>query len=220
MVSSTARETAPRAIAATVNELLAAAYPDARCELDYSTPLELVIATVLSAQCTDKRVNQITPQLFRRYPTAADYARARPADLEAILRPLGFQRAKAKHLIGIGEKLIADYDGQVPQGLDDLVALPGVGRKTALVVRSNAFGLPGLAVDTHVARVTTRLGLTAASSPLAIEKDLCSALAPEEWTAFSHRVIFHGRRVCHARNPECDRCVLSQVCPAANVPRG
>lgn len=206
----------PEVRARQINEGLAAEYPDAHCELDFQTPLQLLVATVLSAQCTDARVNQVTPRLFGAYPTAADYAAARPADLEEILRPLGFQRAKARHLIGIGEKLLAEFGGEVPRDIDKLVALPGVGRKTALVVRGDAFGLPGLTVDTHFARLMHRLGLSAAKTPVAIERDIARLIPQAEWTLFSHRIITHGRRVCQARRPNCDACVISDLCPSAD----
>lgn len=199
--------------ARTVHDLLTEVYPEAVCELNFTNPLELTVATVLSAQCTDERVNQVTPTLFERYPEAADYARADRAELEEILRPLGFQRAKAGHLIGLGEALEAEHGGEVPTGIKELTALPGVGRKTALVVRGNAFGLPGLTVDTHVSRVTQRLGLTSATTPLKIEKEVAAQLPEEELTDFSHRVILHGRRVCKARSPLCDECILADICP-------
>lgn len=197
-----------------IRTALAEEYPDADCELDFTSPLELLVATVLSAQCTDARVNQVTPELFAAYPSAPDYAAADRADLERILRPLGFQRAKAGHLLGIGEKLVADFDGQVPQGIDELTSLPGVGRKTALVVRGNAFGLPGITVDTHVTRLSHRLGLTGAKTPRAIERDVAKRVPEEEHTVFSHRVILHGRRVCTARQPKCAACVLAPWCPS------
>lgn len=199
-----------------ISARLAAEYPDARCELDFSNPLELLVATVLSAQCTDARVNQVTPELFRRFPTSCDLARADRGDLEQIVRPLGFQRAKAGHLLGIGEQLTAHHDGKVPADLDALVALPGVGRKTALVVLGNAFGQPGITVDTHVTRLAGRLGLSSGSTPLRIEKDLCALVDREEWTVWSHRVILHGRRVCTARSPRCGECVLASQCPSAD----
>ncbi|OHO64751.1 endonuclease III [Corynebacterium sp. HMSC036D02] len=197
-----------------IRTALAQEYPDADCELDFTSPLELLVATVLSAQCTDARVNQVTPELFAAYPSAPDYAAADRADLERILRPLGFQRAKAGHLLGIGEKLVADFDGQVPQGIDELTSLPGVGRKTALVVRGNAFGLPGITVDTHVTRLSQRLGLTGAKTPRAIERDVAKRVPEEEQTVFSHRLILHGRRVCTARKPKCAACVLAPWCPS------
>lgn len=197
-----------------IRTALADEYPDADCELDFTNPLELLVATVLSAQCTDARVNQVTPELFAAYPSAPDYAAADRADLERILRPLGFQRMKAGHLLGIGEKLVADFDGQVPRGIDDLTSLPGVGRKTALVVRGNAFGLPGITVDTHVTRLSQRLGLTGAKTPRAIERDVVKRVPEEEQTVFSHRLILHGRRVCTARRPQCSVCVLAPWCPS------
>ncbi|WP_293773192.1 endonuclease III [uncultured Corynebacterium sp.] len=203
--------------AATINELLAQEYPDARCELDFRTPLELTVATILSAQCIDERVNQVTPELFRRYPDAAAYAAADRAELEQILRPLGFQRAKTQHLIGMGETLMARFGGEVPRAIEDLTQLPGVGRKTALVVRGNAFGLPGITVDTHVTRLSHRLGLSAATTPVAIEKDLNAQVPEAEWTLFSHRMILHGRRCCTARRPCCAECVLNHLCPSKEL---
>lgn len=215
MNSALSAASAPELRAPEVNRRLAQEYPDARCALDYESPLQLLIATVLSAQCTDERVNSVTPELFARYPEAADYAAAQRSDLESILRPLGFQRAKAGHLLGIGEKLVADFQGEVPRTVKELTSLPGVGRKTALVVLGNAFGIPGLTVDTHFGRLMQRLGLTGESTPVKIERDIAQLVLEEEWTVFSHRVIFHGRQVCHARTPECDACVLWDMCPAA-----
>ena len=215
MNSALSAASAPELRAPEVNRRLAQEYPDARCALDYESPLQLLIATVLSAQCTDERVNSVTPELFARYPEAADYAAAQCSDLERILRPLGFQRAKAGPLLGIGEKLVADFQGEVPCTVKELTSLPGVGRKTALVVLGNAFGIPGLTVDTHFGRLMQRLGLTGESTPVKIERDIAKLVPEEEWTMFSHRVIFHGRQVCHARTPECDACVLWDMCPAA-----
>ena len=215
MNSALSAASAPELRAPEVNRRLAQEYPDARCALDYDSPLQLLIATVLSAQCTDERVNSVTPELFARYPEAADYAAAQRSDLESILRPLGFQRAKAGHLLGIGEKLVADFQGEVPRTVKELTSLPGVGRKTALVVLGNAFGIPGLTVDTHFGRLMQRLGLTGESTPVKIERDIAKLVPEEEWTMFSHRVIFHGRQVCHARTPECEACVLRDMCPAA-----
>ena len=215
MNSALSAASAPELRAPEVNRRLAQEYPDARCALDYDSPLQLLIATVLSAQCTDERVNSVTPELFARYPEAADYAAAQRSDLESILRPLGFQRAKAGHLLGIGEKLVADFQGQVPRTVKELTSLPGVGRKTALVVLGNAFGIPGLTVDTHFSRLMQRLGLTGEKTPVKIERDIAKLVPEEEWTVFSHRVIFHGRQVCHARTPECEACVLRDMCPAA-----
>lgn len=215
MNSALSAASAPELRAPEVNRRLAQEYPNARCALDYDSPLQLLIATVLSAQCTDERVNSVTPELFARYPEAADYAAAQRSDLESILRPLGFQRAKAGHLLGIGEKLVADFQGEVPRTVKELTSLPGVGRKTALVVLGNAFGIPGLTVDTHFGRLMQRLGLTGEKTPVKIERDIAQLVPDEEWTMFSHRVIFHGRQVCHARTPECEACVLRDMCPAA-----
>lgn len=215
MNSALSAASAPELRAPEVNRRLAQEYPDARCALDYDSPLQLLIATVLSAQCTDERVNSVTPELFARYPEAADYAAAQRSDLESILRPLGFQRAKAGHLLGIGEKLVADFQGEVPRTVKELTSLPSVGRKTALVVLGNAFGIPGLTVDTHFSRLMQRLGLTGEKTPVKIERDIAQLVPEEEWTMFSHRVIFHGRQVCHARTPECEACVLRDMCPAA-----
>ena len=197
-----------------VNRLLAERYPTARCELDFRTPLELLVATVLSAQTTDVRVNQVTPVLFARYPDAAALASADRAELEELLRPTGFFRAKAASVIGLAQAIVERHDGDVPPRMKDLVALPGVGRKTANVVLGNAFGVPGLPVDTHVGRVVRRLGLTKDEDPVVVEAQLCAMVEKREWTMFSHRVIFHGRRTCHARRPACGACPLAALCPS------
>ena len=198
------------------NKILAQTYPDARCELDFTNPLELLVATVLSAQCTDKRVNQVTPALFLRYPTAQAYADAAPLELEEIIRTTGFQRTKTKNLILLGQKLVRDYGGQVPGTLSELITLAGVGRKTANVVLGNAFGVPGLTVDTHFARLVKRFGLTTSTDAVKIEREIGELLPAAEWTPFSHRVIFHGRRICHSRKPECEICPLRHICPSSN----
>lgn len=200
-----------------INRTLAAHYPDAGCELDFRTPLELLVATILSAQSTDVRVNQVTPELFGRFPDAAAYAAADHADLEDVIRPTGFFRAKARVLIELGRELLERYDGQVPVRMRDLVTLPGVGRKTANVVLGNAFDVPGLPVDTHVLRVARRLGLTESEDPVVVEQDLCAMIEKSEWTMFSHRVIIHGRRTCHARRPACGACPLTGICPSYGV---
>ncbi|GAA1651273.1 endonuclease III [Georgenia ruanii] len=205
---------AAREQAAAVNELLAQAWPDAHIELDFSTPLELLVATVLSAQTTDVRVNQVTPGLFAAYPDAAAYAGARREDLEEILRPLGFYRSKAAALQGIGAALVERFGGEVPASLDELVTLPGVGRKTANVVLGNAFGTPGITVDTHVGRLARRLGWTDQKDPVKVEARIAELLPPEEWTMACHRLIFHGRRVCHSRRPACGACVVAELCPS------
>lgn len=189
-------------------------YPDVRCELDFTTPLELLMATVLSAQCTDQKVNEVTPGLFARYPTAATLAGANLAELEEQIRPTGFFRQKASTLQGIGRQLCDRFGGEVPARLDDLVTLPGVGRKTANVVLGEAFGIPGIAVDTHVLRVARRLGWTAQTDPVKVENDLMALLPMPDWTRVSQLVIWHGRRRCHARKPACGACTLSTWCPS------
>jgi endonuclease-3 len=200
-----------------ISRLLAERYPDAHCELDFTTPLELLVATILSAQSTDVRVNLVTPELFATYPDAAAYATADRAHLEELVKSTGFFRAKTQSLIGLGQALVERYDGEVPARLDDLVTLPGVGRKTANVVLGNAFGVPGLPVDTHVLRVTRRLRLTESEDPATIEAELCAMIEKREWTVFSHRVIVHGRRTCHARKPACGACPIAQFCPSHGI---
>ncbi len=193
---------------------LAVLHPDAHCELDFTTPLELAVATVLSAQCTDKRVNEVTPALFARYPTAADYAAADRAELEELIRPTGFFRNKAASLQGLGAALVERYGGEVPDRLADLVTLPGIGRKTANVVLGDAFGVPGITVDTHVGRLARRFGWTREEDPVKVEHALGALVPRTEWTLLSHRMIFHGRRVCHARRPACGACGLARWCPS------
>ena len=200
-----------------IDRRLTVRYPDARCELDFSTPLELLVATVLSAQTTDVRVNQVTSGLFARYPDAAAFAGADRAELEDWIRPTGFFRAKAQSLMGLGAALVERYGGEVPRRMADLVTLPGVGRKTANVVLGNAFGVPGLPVDTHVGRVARRLGLTAEEDPVKVERELGALTAKRAWTMFSHRMIFHGRRTCHSRRPACGACVLADLCPSYGI---
>jgi endonuclease-3 len=197
-----------------MNRLLAETYPDAHCELDFTTPLELVVATILSAQCTDRRVNLVTPSLFARYPTAADYAAADRDELEDLIRPTGFFRNKATSIIGLGQALVERYDGEVPGRLDDLVTLPGIGRKTANVVLGDAFGVPGITVDTHVGRLVRRFGWTELTDPDKVEAEIGALFPRAEWTLLSHRVIWHGRRCCHAKKPACGACPLARLCPA------
>lgn len=193
---------------------LAVLHPDAHCELHFTTPLELAVATILSAQCTDKRVNEVTPALFRRYRTAADYAAADRDELEALIRPTGFFRNKATSLVGLGAALVDRHGGQVPGRLEDLVRLPGIGRKTANVVLGNAFGVPGLTVDTHFGRLVRRFGWTDLDDPVKVEAVVADLLPKADWTMFSHRVIFHGRRVCHSRKPACGACGIASLCPS------
>jgi endonuclease-3 len=193
---------------------LAAIHPDAHCELDHSSPLELAVATILSAQCTDQRVNEVTPKLFARYPTAADYAGADRAELEEMIKSTGFFRNKTDSLIRLGQALVENYDSRVPASLDQLIALPGIGRKTANVILGNAFGVPGLTVDTHFARLVGRWRWTEESDPVKIEFAVADLIERREWTMLSHRIIFHGRRVCHARKPACGACALARDCPS------
>jgi len=189
-------------------------YPEAICELDHTSPFELLAATILSAQCTDARVNMVTPALFARYPTPEELAGADPTELEEIVRSTGFYASKSKNLIGMANRLDDTYGGEVPTALEDLVTLPGVGRKTANVVRSVAFGLPGLPVDTHVGRLSRRLGLTEQEDPVKVELELNGYLPASERGDFSLRMILHGRRVCAARTPRCEDCVLEDFCPS------
>jgi endonuclease-3 len=197
-----------------INRELAVLYPDAHCELDFTSPLELLVATVLSAQSTDKRVNQVTPAVFARYRTARDYAGADRAELEELIRPTGFFRAKTTSLIGIGQALCERFGGVVPSRLEDLVTLPGVGRKTANVVLGNAFGVPGLTVDTHFGRLARRLRWSGEDDPERVEADVSALVPRKDWTILSHRLIWHGRRVCHARKPACGACGIARWCPS------
>lgn len=188
------------------------AFPDPRTELDWSSPLELLVATILSAQSTDVRVNRVTAELFRRYRTAADYAGADPKRLEGEILETGFFRQKAKALIGMGRVLVERFGGAVPRTLEELIELPGVGRKTANVILGNCFGRPAIVVDTHVTRVAGRLGLTKSEDPARIEQDLARQLAPARWTRTSHQLLLHGRYICTARRPKCERCGLRPIC--------
>jgi endonuclease-3 len=196
---------------------LAEEYPDAVCALTHDGPFQLLAATILSAQTTDERVNTVTPALFARYPTPVDLAAADPAELEQLLKPTGFFRSKTKSLIGMATALVERFDGRVPSGLDDLVTLPGVGRKTGNVVRSVAMGLPGLPVDTHVGRLSRRLGLTEETDPVKVEHELNAMIPAAERGLFSLRMIDHGRKVCLARRPRCEDCVLNDFCPSSTV---
>ena len=193
---------------------LAEAYPGAHCELDFRTPLELAVATILSAQCTDKRVNEVTPALFARYPSAAAYAGADRTELEEMIRPTGFFRNKASSLLGLGAAVEEKFGGVLPNTLDQLVTLPGIGRKTANVILGNAFDVPGITVDTHFGRLVRRFGWTEEEDPVKVEHAVGALVPKAEWTIVSHRVIFHGRRVCHSRNPACGVCPLAADCPS------
>jgi endonuclease-3 len=197
-----------------INRALAEQYPYAHAELDFRSPFELVVATVLSAQTTDVLVNQITPLLFARYPDARSMAEADPAEIEVIVKPTGFFRAKTRNLMALCNRLVDEFDGEVPGRLEDLVTLPGVGRKTANVVLGNAFGIPGITVDTHFGRLARRFGWTDSDDPVRVESDVAELFEPKDWTMLSHRVVFHGRRVCHSRKPACGACVVANWCPS------
>ena len=209
----------PKGRTVEVARRLAAEYPEAICELDHTNAYQLLVATILSAQCTDARVNMVTPELFRRYPTPHHLAGANPAEVEEIIRSTGFYQNKTRNLVGMAHALLDRFGGEVPTDLVDLVTLPGVGRKTGNVVRSVAFGLPGLPVDTHVGRLAKRLGLTVEDDPVKVEHELNGFLPAREWGDFSLRVILHGRRVCDAKNPKCGLCVLEDICPSSRLPR-
>ncbi len=197
-----------------INRILARTYPDARAELDFASPWQLLVATILSAQTTDKRVNQVTPALFARWPDPAALAEADRAELEELLRPLGFYRAKANTLLQLGARVLADFGGEVPRTLAELVTLPGVGRKTANVVLGNAYGVPGITVDTHFGRLARRFGWTAQTDPDKVESEVGALFPPRDWVMLCHHVIWHGRRRCHARNPACGACPVASLCPA------
>jgi endonuclease-3 len=206
-----------RAHARRIVRHLAKLYPDARCALDYQNPLQLLIATILSAQCTDVRVNMVTPALFARYPDAAAFANADQAELERMIQSTGFFRNKAKSIIACCKQIVEKHGGQVPATMEELTPLPGVGRKTANVILGNAFDVPGITVDTHVGRLSRRMGLTTEEHPEKVERDLMKVIPKKEWTMFSHRMIFHGRQVCFARKPNCDGCMLNKICPRVGV---
>ena len=211
-----ARRAAPEAGA--LYDQLLALYPDAHCELDFATPFQLLVATILSAQCTDKRVNMVTPVLFSRYPTVESLARAKQEDVEEIIKSTGFFRNKAKSIIAMAEALIHRHGGVVPSTLAELVTLPGVGRKTANVILGNAFDVnEGVVVDTHVGRLASRLGLTRETDPVKVEQELMQLFPQDRWTMLAHLLIFHGRRVCDAKKPRCGECALAAICPSAGV---
>jgi endonuclease-3 len=197
-----------------INRELALLYPDAHCELDFINPLELLVATILSAQTTDVRVNIVTPTLFAKYRTAEDYAAADRTELETIIQSTGFYRAKANSLIGLGQALCERFGGEVPNKLKDLVTLPGVGRKTANVVLGNAFGVPGITVDTHFGRLARRFGWSTENDPVKVEHEVGALIPKSEWTILSHRMIWHGRRMCFARKPACGVCPIAKLCPS------
>ena len=209
--------TAEQSSARSIYRILTKEYPDARCELDFNSPLELLVATVLSAQCTDKRVNAVTPVLFNRFPTVTKLAGAKISDFEKIIYSTGFYRSKAKNIKELANKILKDFNGEVPKTLAQLVTLPGVGRKTANVVLGNAFGIPGLTVDTHFGRLSRRFGWSQETDPVKVENDVAKLIPEKEWTLLSHKLIWHGRRICHSRKPECGICPLAKLCPSAVI---
>ena len=209
--------TAEQSSARSIYRILTKEYPDARCELDFNSPLELLVATVLSAQCTDKRVNAVTPVLFKRFPTVTKLAGAKISEIEKIIYSTGFYRSKAKNIKELANKILKDFNGEVPKTLAQLVTLPGVGRKTANVVLGNAFGIPGLTVDTHFGRLSRRFGWSQETDPVKVENDVAKLIPEKEWTLLSHKLIWHGRRICHSRKPECGICPLAKLCPSAGV---
>ena len=200
-----------------VYRILSKTYPEIRCELDFKNPLELIVATVLSAQCTDKRVNTITPALFKKYKTAKAYAGADIHQLEELVFQTGFYRAKARHIKGIGIKLLEEFNGEVPSTLEELITLPGVGRKTANVVLGHAFDIPGITVDTHFGRLSRRFGWTKEMDPIKVERIVGELIPQKEWTNLSQRMIWHGRRICHSRKPACGACPVAKMCPSVGI---
>jgi endonuclease-3 len=197
--------------------ILSKTYPNVRCELDFANPLQLLIATVLSAQCTDKRVNLVTPALFKKYRSSAAFARADLTDIEDLIRSAGFFRTKARSIKGLAMKIESDFGGEVPNSLDELITLPGVGRKTANVVLGHAFGVPGITVDTHFGRLSRRFGWTTSTDPVKVEHEVGALIPQKEWTNLSQRMIWHGRRICHSRKPACGACPLAKTCPSFGV---
>jgi endonuclease-3 len=197
--------------------LLAKLYPETRTALEYRSPVQLLVATILSAQCTDVRVNMVTPALFKRFPDAAALAKAERSEIEEMIKSTGFFRNKAKHIQECCRAIVEQFNGEVPRTLDELVKLPGIGRKTANVVLGDAFGVPGITVDTHVGRLSRRLGLTKLTDPEKVERDLMILIPRTVWIPFSHRLIYHGRQVCFARKPKCDECTLAEICPKVGV---
>jgi endonuclease III len=206
-----------RSQARRIRRALEKLYPDAHCALNHRTPLELLVATILSAQCTDRRVNLVTPALFARYPDARAFANANQQELERMIQSTGFFRNKARNIILCCQKIVEEHGGEVPRTMEDLVPLPGIGRKTANVILGNAFDTPGIPVDTHVGRLSRRMGLTVHDDPVKIEADLMVLLPKKHWTMFAHQMIFHGRQVCHARKPLCKTCTLASFCPKKGV---
>jgi endonuclease-3 len=210
-------DTENRKKARAIYRILTKTYPEIRCELDFKNPLELIVAVVLSAQCTDKRVNQITPALFRKYKSAAGYAKAPLPEIEEYIFSAGFYHAKARHLKGLGTKLVEEFDGEVPATLEELITLPGVGRKTANVVLGHAFNIPGITVDTHFGRLSRRFEWTTSMDPVKVEFEVGDLIPQKEWTNLSQRMIWHGRRICHSRKPACGACPVAKICPSVGI---
>lgn len=211
------KKEAERARMLEVLKLLKAAYPDAKCSLDYTNPFELLCATILSAQCTDERVNKVVPDLFKKFPTAAKMAKAKLPDVERLIMSTGFYRNKAKSLVAMSQALMEEHGGKVPADLDSLTKLRGVGRKTANVILGNAYGIPGLVVDTHVGRLSRRLGFTKQDDPVKVELEMMDLVPKEDWTIYSHLLIYHGRAICDSRRPKCEVCRLSSKCPKFGI---
>jgi endonuclease-3 len=209
------KEKQKRAMA--IYRILSRRYPSVRCELNFKDPLQLLVATVLSAQCTDKRVNAVTPALFKRYRSAADFAAADGRELQGLIKSTGFYRAKAKNIKGLAVKIVKEHNGKVPDNLDELVKLPGVGRKTANVVLGHAFDTPGITVDTHFGRLSRRFGWTKENDPVKVEFEVMELIPRKEWTNLSQRMIWHGRRICHSRKPACGACPLAELCPSFGI---
>jgi endonuclease-3 len=206
-----------RKSAKAIYRVLTKTYPDIHCELDFKNPLELIVAVVLSAQCTDKRVNQLTPALFKKYKTAADYAKAPLPEIEEFIYSAGFHHAKARHLKGLGSRIVEEFAGEVPATLDELITLPGVGRKTANVVLGHAFNIPGITVDTHFGRLSRRFEWTSSEDPVKVEYEVGELIPQKEWTNLSQRMIWHGRRICHSRKPACGACPVAKICPSVGI---
>ena len=200
-----------------IYRILSKRYPSVRCELDFKNPLQLLVATVLSAQCTDKRVNAVTPALFKRYKTAEDFAGANMRELQGVIKSTGFYRAKAKNIKGLAMQIVTEHNGKVPDTLEELVKLPGVGRKTANVVLGHAFDTPGITVDTHFGRLSKRFGWTKENDPVKVEFEVMELIPQKEWTNLSQRMIWHGRRICHSRKPACGACPLAKLCPSFGI---
>jgi endonuclease-3 len=200
-----------------IYRILTKTYPEVRCELDFENPLQLLVAVVLSAQCTDKRVNAITPALFKKYKSAKDYAKAPLSEIEQFIYSAGFYHAKARHLKGLGRKIVEEFGGKVPATIEELVTLPGVGRKTANVVLGHAFGIPGITVDTHFGRLSRRFEWSSSMDPVKVEREVGLLIPEKEWTNLSQRMIWHGRRICHSRKPACGACPLAKICPSVGI---